>query len=175
MFEISADNLCWINENTDDPEDLCAHGNVKVKIGDESYEYYCTVSAAALYLLKSITEDHIMDTELQLLPCCGFFMVEDPEKSDNVIILGCPNGIDWTVTHNETNVILTTRGGQKVTVSLNEYIEQIFEFADKIQDFYKHSSPKTISDETKKKMYDLFWREWKTRRNPNVRHNRKIQ
>ena len=55
MFEISADNLCWINGNTDDPEDLCAHGNVKVKIGDESYEYYCTVSAAALYLLKSIT------------------------------------------------------------------------------------------------------------------------
>ena len=58
MFEISIDNICWLSGEKDDPNDLCAHGNVKVKIGDESFEYYCTVSAAAVYLLKSIKEDH---------------------------------------------------------------------------------------------------------------------
>ena len=160
MFEISVDDICWLNGDID----LCAHGNVKVKIGDERYEYYCTVSAAALYLLKSIKEDHIMDTELQFLPCCGFFMVENPDKSGDVVILGCPNGIDWTLLHDGNDVIMITPSGQKVTVSLSEYTGKVFDFADEIERFYKRSSPKIISDETEKKMYDLFWKEWKTRR-----------
>ena len=59
-FSISANNLCWINGKKDDPEDLCLHGCVKVKIGNEIFEYDATVSATALYLLKTITEEYIM-------------------------------------------------------------------------------------------------------------------
>lgn len=58
-FQIDATKFYWINEEADDPEDLCLHGHVVVSIGDLKLEDDCTVSATALYLLKSLTEDHM--------------------------------------------------------------------------------------------------------------------
>lgn len=57
MFRIDADHLGWINTGKDDREDLCLHGRAVVCIGERTLEYYATVSATALYLLKTLTED----------------------------------------------------------------------------------------------------------------------
>lgn len=59
VFKIDVNNLEWIGEQKDDPEDLCLHGNVKVQIGETTFETVGTVSATALYLLKTLTQDTI--------------------------------------------------------------------------------------------------------------------
>ena len=58
-FHIDAHHFEWINGLEDDPNDFCLHGNVTVMIGDEILQYDCTVSSTALYLLKTLTQNHI--------------------------------------------------------------------------------------------------------------------
>ena len=49
-FKIDVDNFTWITGEADDPEDLCLHGHVTVRIGDTILEDDGTVSATAVYL-----------------------------------------------------------------------------------------------------------------------------
>ena len=44
---------------------------------------------------RLLHQTHIVKRQL---PCCGHFMIPN-ETLDNVTILGCPNGIDWSVIH----------------------------------------------------------------------------
>lgn len=62
QFVIDIEDLYWINGEKNDPKDLCLHGKVNVKIGNEvvANNYPCTVSSTALYLLKSIKVDHVI-------------------------------------------------------------------------------------------------------------------
>lgn len=87
FFQIDADNFEWINGEKDDPEDLCLHGQVTVTIGDRKLAYDATVSASALYFLKTITEDHIINEENQMLPCCGHFLIPNKELTDLSVLL----------------------------------------------------------------------------------------
>lgn len=86
-FSIDSENFEWINGSKDDPEDLCLHGKAVAYIGKVKLEYNATVSATALYLLKTLTENHIINTDNQMLPCCGFFYIPN-EELDNVVISG---------------------------------------------------------------------------------------
>lgn len=166
-FSISANNLCWINGEKDNPEDLCLHGYVKVKIGSEVFECDATVSATALYLLKSITEDHIMNKEIiQMLPCCGFSMWLKTDGSQDVFICGCANGIDWSVIHENGMIKLLTESGNETLISVDEYKKEVFKFADLIEDFYNISTPKILpKDDMDREGYIAFWKEWHIRRN----------
>lgn len=58
MFKIDADNIGWLETLKNPREDLCLHGHATVIIGEKRFEYNATISAAALYLLKTLTEDH---------------------------------------------------------------------------------------------------------------------
>ena len=100
LFKIHIDDLFWINGTKDDPKDMCLHGNMWVVIGGRMVELdgEVTVSASALYFLKTLTEDHIMNEDNQMLPCCGHYLVP-LEDGKNVTIYGCPLGVDWTVLH----------------------------------------------------------------------------
>ena len=60
VFRIKADNFEWIGGAADDPQDLCLHGHVTVQFGDTVLEDTGTVSATALYLLKTLTNDKLM-------------------------------------------------------------------------------------------------------------------
>ena len=60
VFSIDVCEFTWICGPEDDPEDLCLHGHVTVQIGKTTMEYDGTVSATALYLLKTLTEDKVM-------------------------------------------------------------------------------------------------------------------
>lgn len=48
MFRIDVADLCWIDDSKDNSEDLCLHGKVTASIGNQNYEYDCTVSSTAL-------------------------------------------------------------------------------------------------------------------------------
>ena len=164
-FSIYADNLTWINDNKDDPEDLCLHGHAVVIIGNHKLEYEATVSSTALYLLKTLTEDHIIFEDNQMLPCCGHFMIPN-EELDTVTILGCPNGIDWSVIHNkDDSVTLELEDGTKEIVTITDYEKQVYHFADVIENFYLSCSPKVMpKDPFEKNAYIAFWNEWHRRR-----------
>ncbi len=164
-FSIDATNLHWIDGTADYPHDLCLHGDATAYIGNERFDYDATVSASALYLLKTLTEDHIINHDNQMLPCCGHFFVPD-EKLENVVISGCDNGIDWTVKHSGKNVILITEKGRKTKLPLEEYKQEVYKFADKIENYYKICSPKIVpKEEFYRNGYIAFWNEWHRRRN----------
>ena len=164
-FLIDTTELYWIDESVDNPEDLCLHGHAIVYIGEEKLEYDCTVSATALYLLKTLTEDHIIHEDNQMLPCCGHFYVPDA-KLENVTISGCGNGIDWTVKHSGKDVVLTLESGREETIPLKAYKQEVYRFVDKIEEYYKTCLPKKIPEDSfSRDGYTAFWNEWHRRRN----------
>lgn len=167
IFKINAYNLHWIDgfDSKDDPEDFCLHGQAVAFIGRKKFTYDAAVSSTALYLLKSLTEDHIINkSDNQMLPCCGHTIIPD-NTLNNVRILGCPDGIDWTVKHSGDDVILITDDGTEERISLEEYKKEVFRFADTIEDFYKKCSPKKLDDDYDYDCYHAFWNEWHRRRN----------
>ncbi len=163
-FSINATDLQWIDGTKDNPEDLCLHGHVIVVIANRKIECDATISATAIYLLKSLTENHIIHQENQLLPCCGHTLIPN-EKLDNVEIIGCDNGVDWSVTHNNNTVILELEDGTKDFTSIDDYKSEVFRFADMIEDFYNSCTPKVIpNDSFERDGYIAFWNEWHRRR-----------
>ena len=56
------------------------------------------MSTTALYLLKSLSENHRAYEEEQFLPCCGFNIFEKNDGSGDVVVLGCPHGVYWDMT-----------------------------------------------------------------------------
>ncbi|MDE7426078.1 MAG: hypothetical protein K2N51_20670 [Lachnospiraceae bacterium] len=164
-FKIEVEDLGWIDGSLDNEDDLCLHGRAIAYIGENKLEYDATISATALYLLKTLTEDHIINEDNQMLPCCGFFMIPD-EKLENVTIIGCPNGIDWSVIHEDDSVRLILEDGTETIIPISEYKNEVFRFADKVESFYKSCSPKKMpEDEYDRNGYITFWKEWHRRRN----------
>lgn len=164
IFTIDATELQWIDGSRDNPTDLCLHGHAVAVIGGKKLEYDATVSATALYLLKTLSEDHIMGGNIQMLPCCGHFMIPDGELSE-VTILGCGNGLDWSVIHVGDSVKLIPEDRTEVTVPLEEYKAEVFRFADKIEAFYRSCTPKVLPEDAfERNGYIAFWNEWHRRR-----------
>ena len=162
-FSIEIIDTHWIgNLKTDDPEDTCLHGKVKVIIGDEVVDrgdHDWTISTCAYRMLQSLFEDHIQGQEEHILPCCGFFMYIDDE-TDKLEILGCMYGIDWSVIHTADNVNLITASGIETIISYDEYKRVVLDFADRIENIYKRCSPKTAPPGDETKAYQRFWENW---------------
>ncbi|MDE7245733.1 MAG: hypothetical protein K2O18_17410 [Oscillospiraceae bacterium] len=160
---MDAECFYWIQGPEDDPEDLCLHGDVTAVIGDETFSYACTASAAALYLLKSLSRNHIIYEENQMLPCCGFFMIANDTLSE-VDIVGCSNGIDWSVIHEDGAVRLVTESGKETVVPMTEYQKEVLRFAGKVEAYYRACAPKILpEDEFDRNGYTAFWNEWRRR------------
>ncbi len=145
MFRIDAYDLCWINGQKDDPTDKCLHGRAVVTIGEETIEEICTVSATALYLLKSLTNDKTPDDGYFMLPCCGHFYIPDDGLTE-VYISGCDSGVDWEIRHTYGGVILIPDDGKEVFVPVEEYRKEVFRFCDKIKAYYDYCAPKVFED-----------------------------
>lgn len=165
QFSIDVHGLGWISGCDDDPHDLCLHGTVSVRIGDElvADRYECTVSAFALHLLKSLDEDYRPhERPNRMLPCCGNdFHV----WGNTAIVLGCPNGIDWSVLHAGSVVRLATEATE-VQMPLDDYRKVVFDFVDKVEAYYKACQPKQLweDDRVEREGYIMFWKEWNGRR-----------
>lgn len=168
MFKIDVNDLSWLCATEDTSKDLCLHGNVVAYIGEKKLEYEATVSATALYLLKSLTENHLIYEDNQMLPCCGFTLIAD-DKLENVVISGCPNGIDWSIIHEKKNVRLILDDGVQTLIPIREYKKEVLQFVDKIEQFYESSKPKKLpEDEFERNGYIAFWNEWKRRKAESI-------
>lgn len=163
VFCIDAYNLEWIDGSRDCPEDFCLHGHAVAVIGGQKLEYDAAISAAALYLLKTLTENHTIGTDNPMLPCCGHSIFAD-EAMENVTIVGCPNGIDWSVIHKGEFVNLILSDGACEQIHIEDYRKEVYRFADKVEAFYNSCSPKRIEDEFDREQYNVFWKEWHRRR-----------
>lgn len=161
-FHMDATDLAWL-EGIED-SDQCLHGHGIAVIGERRLEYDCTVSATGLQLLKSLTEDHIIYEDNQMLPCCGHFLIPD-EAGENVCICGCPNGIDWTVRHIPGAVELILEDGYAVTVPMAQYRREVLAFVQKIEDFYNAAPPRPVpEDDFNRRGWQTFWQEWHRRK-----------
>jgi len=170
-FELRIIELHWADGSSDDPDDLCLHGKVFVRIGDEIvdegiYRHACgtlrywTVSAGAYRMLESVYSDHAAGYERHLLTCCGHFMYID-EEADKLFFIDCPYGLDWSVAHEGDTVTLTTEAKTQVTISLADYRDIVFAFADEIKAFYEKCSPKTPPLEDFEQLaLERFWTDW---------------
>ncbi|WP_338763112.1 hypothetical protein WAF17_18960 [Bernardetia sp. ABR2-2B] len=172
-FELKILELHWISD-TDQEKDLCAHGRVFVRIGNEIIAnkdtFKLTLSSTALYLLRSLYSDYDCEKNgygNQLLPCCGHFMFQAEKGIDFVVITGCPYGIDWKIIHTTDNKIKhISEKGTEAIIEFEEYRKIVFDFADEVEVFYLKSEPKTLpKDDFEKDGYLTFWREWKELRN----------
>ncbi|MCI6737350.1 MAG: hypothetical protein MR593_04425 [Intestinibacter sp.] len=66
--------------------------------------------------------------------------------------------------HGEVNV---TIGGETL-IDIDEYTKVVFDFADKIEVFYKSCKEKVLPDDDfDREGYIKFWREWNNRRHKN--------
>ena len=164
VFHISVSDFEWIGGAKDDPQDLCLHGLVRAQFGETVLEKIGTVSATALYLLKTLTEDKIMsDQEIQMIPCCGHFYIAH-EGLQEVTILGCDKGADWTTIHEGSTVRLRLPSGQEEQVSFPDYRREVLEFADTVKAFYDSCTPKELpKDAFSRNGYLAFWNEWNWR------------
>lgn len=159
MFKIKVTNLHWL-ENMDETEDKCLHGHAWVQIGDEHLEYEnATVSATAFYLLKSLvrSDPNNYRAMIQYLPCCGFDM---SIWKGEVILFGCPNGVDWSVIHEDGMIRLVTESRHEVMIPFDEYRKTVYAFADEIEAFYRNAKEKMFNDEEEREVYAAFWKEW---------------
>lgn len=140
------------------------HGHVIAQIGDTVLEDYGTVSATALYLLKTLTEDKIMaEYDIQMIPCCGHTMFANQDLTE-VMISGCPNGTDWSTIHEGNSVRLILHTGQEEVVDLSAYREEVLRFAEKVEAFYNSCAPKELpANEYDRNGYIAFWNEWHRR------------
>ncbi len=163
IFQIDVDFMEWIDGSKDDTEDLCLHGWVSVQIGDYKNNTNCTVSATALYLLKTLSRNHEEDKEIQLLPCCGntFISKDEDENGEICEIIGCPSGLDWSVMHCDDFVKLIVAGEEKAVVPFERYKKQVFQFADKVSAFYDLAPPRNIYDYWDQNGFMAFKTEWK--------------
>jgi len=92
-------------------------------------------------------------------------------QTDKLLLCGCPNGLDWSVIHENDTVRLRTSADTQVTISPKAYRDTIFAFADTVKAFYEKSSPKPTPDGsfTDKAAYQKFWANWETWRNGDWR------
>ena len=169
IFKIKADDFQWIGGVKDDPKDLCLHGHVTVQFSDTVLEDIGTVSATALYLLKTLTEDKVMAYhDIQMIPCCGHFLIANAELTE-VQISGCDTGTDWSTIHEGDMVRLILPSGQEEVVTLREYQYEVLDFAKSVKRCYDACTPKEIpEDEFERNGYTAFWNEWQRRYNDGL-------
>jgi hypothetical protein len=168
-------NMHWIQGAVDDPKDLCGHGDVVFRIGDdvllETKGKDLTVSAAALYLLRTLSVPHTQTAPVgdHLFPCCGFAMWDLPDQQD-VAISGCPNGEDFEVVHemDGSGVIIRAIASNEWKVGWPEWRAAVFRFADEVAQFYANSYPKEPSEEFAPG-FRKFGAEWQRRRGVALR------
>jgi hypothetical protein len=165
-------SLRWIQGAADDPRDLCAHGDIEFRIGEDvllgpTTGKDLTVSAAALYLLRTLSVPHTNEAPVgdHLFPCCGFSMYDVPGQED-VAISGCFFGQDFQVLHDVrgAGVVIRAADRREWQVGWPEWRAAVFTFADKVSEFYAACSPKQPYDEEDVKGFRKFAAEWERRR-----------
>ena len=163
MFQIHCKDLVWVPDISDNPGGLCLHGTVTVVIGNEAMEDEGAVSSTAVYLLKTLTENHTAGKGEYMIPCSGHLLMPNGALTE-VVISGCAFGIDWTVEQISGGVMLTTASGGETFVPMDAYRAEIYRFADTVEAFYRDWAPENIYQNCIHRNDIAFWNEWHRRR-----------
>jgi hypothetical protein len=171
--------MTWTPPGTDTtPWDQCAHAGVVFTIdsrpfvgGSDAEEI--TVSAAALFLLRTLTHDHTAANSVaessQLFPHCGF-TAHPVEGRFPVVVYGCNVGIDLDIRHSADTVSVRAEDGTEATVTAVEWRDAVVGFVDAVRAFYDASPPRQpFGDEFEDEGWRVFWNEWTERRTAAVR------
>jgi|SRR5690625_1091117 len=171
QFEIELLDIHWLDD-TPEEIDLCAHGQVKVRISNEiivdrrEKKNHWTLSAMAVHLLRTIENNHDPQNLVgeHLIPCCGHH-IDHLENNTDVYIQGCLTGINYWVKHIDENIELKTESNTEILISRDEYKNQVINFVDKVEEFYKSSKPKQMPEDQYDRIgYEKMWNEWRRRR-----------
>ncbi|MBQ7368976.1 MAG: hypothetical protein IJW60_04655 [Clostridia bacterium] len=162
-MELYTTDLHFIGESEQDTLfDFCVHGKVFLKIGDEilsdGQTEWC-VSASAYHFLRTLFQDRLLDTENQMIPCCGHFLMPSEDKT-TVTIIGCPNGIDFSVSRENEYIVIRTRDHKTFNIPFEEYANAVLTYARQIDDFYKQNPPRRFQDKFEKDGFCAFCNEW---------------
>ena len=168
MITLTPTRLHWLNDDGDDPSDLCAHSPVLLEVNGTALvtpaDGDVTVSAAAVFLLRTLECDHTPEQPVgdQLFPCCGHAMFDTGE--DDVVICGCNSGPDLSVVHQTDGLVqLQTPGGKAARVPLTDWREAVIHFCDQVSAFYDAALPKRrTSDDFGG--FEKMMTEWRRRR-----------
>ncbi len=167
MLTFEPHGLHWL-ERSPEAGDLCAHGGVVIRMGDELLadhrEQAWTLSAAALFLLRTLESDHTKQAPVgdQLFPCCGHAMYACPD-GESVVIPGCPSGLDFEVRHRDRVVDLSIEA-REVELTEEAWRGAVVAFSDEIEAFYGSAANKRFFDREAELGYTAFRREWASRR-----------
>ncbi len=164
-MELYATDLHFMGDNEEDKAyDFCMHGKVVLKIDDvflsDGNTEWC-VSASAYHFLRTLFQDRLIDTENQIIPCCGHFLMPSKDQT-TVTIIGCPNGIDFSVSRENENIIIRTRENKIFTVRFDEYASAVIAYAKQIEDFYRQNPPRRFHDKYDQNGFSAFCNEWYT-------------
>jgi hypothetical protein len=161
-------NLHWLG-HAPAQTDLCAHGEVTIQIGTQQLATpadgdWC-VSAGAIYLFRTLMADHTDGHPVgeHLIPHCGHSMYSQTD-SDDVLIMGCSNGVTWEVQHQHDHVLVRTAEGAEERLTAQHWQQTVLAFADAVAQFYAVSLPKVPADAYEAAGYAAFQAEWQRRR-----------
>ena len=166
-FKIEILEQGWL-EGCSPEEDLCSHGRIKLTIGGQSitsgHEDY-GISESALALLRTLASNHSDELPVAqrlIFHGCGA-----------ILMMACPIGIDWTVSHLEgqtyiSNIVRydTTNEddavrfiGLSATLPKEEYLREIIAFATKAKVPFEGIT-KVFPDDFDRINYERFWAEY---------------
>jgi len=167
-FEIKILEQSWL-KNCSANKDLCSHGRISLVIGDtkiaEDKEIF-GISESALAMLRTIDSNHSKDNRVadrMIFHGCG-----------TILMMGCPIGIDWNVSHLEGQVVQISDvvwypqtdinkavhyNGLIAKMPLSEYCPAVVSFACQAREFFK-GMKKEIDDNFDKNQYEEFWAEY---------------
>jgi len=117
------------------------------------------VSASVYRFLHTLFENHFMGAEEFLIPCCGHTMIPSEDKM-SVSIIGCNNGIDFNIIHEEENIAIITANNAEYRIPFADYKNAVISFAKQVMDFYKSNPPREFEDNFDKDGYSAFVTEW---------------
>ena len=164
MIELRPIKLHWlVGGEGDDTGDLCAHSAVYLKIGsrlvsdEESGDW--TASAASYYLLNALEKGHDGTKEPQLLPCCGMPMPSAPSYNEPILV-GCPNGINWSITVLDKKVLHSFNDGEVIETDRNAWKNAVCQFSQTVRQFFIDSAPKNPCDFAEERGFEVFMRNW---------------
>ncbi len=162
-FSLTLTDLHWLTDGEEATHDCCLHGTVELMLSGTEIRQQATVSAMALFLLRSLTEDRPYPSdENQLIPCCGFFIIPQ-EEGEGAYVLGCSNGIDLEIEHRDGMVYLNLPGVSDALVPYEDYRRVVLSFVEQVEAFYAASEKKTL-DATDREGWMTFQREWNRRK-----------
>jgi hypothetical protein len=169
-FRLDLVEQTWLG-NEPPQFDLCSHGRFWLEVNGQvildGREIY-GISESALALLRTLDHDHTPQqsmAEKLIFHGCG-----------TVLMMGCPIGVNWSVFHQEDQVLLKDfkrwdssdeqRPSEfpdlEVVLSFKEYQRQVLALCTQVREFFKRES-KEFFDTQDQINYERFWSEFEMR------------